>query len=189
MILLRCSYCKRLFAIESDSKDKVFKVNCPNDNCNKTYVVRGNSVIDMTGMSIIELCQAVEKIIMPNIMNMDEKELNMLIKELSNNYAIGNILICELINSLLKDDEKFATESEYFIPRLDEKPYSLKDLFDKLDKRICQEERKLVGGNVSLKLANQCIQTLQEEKEILMEQIEQMKNIIHKLKHQLEIYE
>lgn len=189
MILFRCSCCKRLFAIEGDSKDNVFKINCPNVNCDKTYVVRGNSVIDMTDLTILELCQRIEKIIMPNIMNIDEKELNLIIKELSNNYDIGNILICELINSLLKDNKTFVTESEYFIPRLDEKPYSLKDMFEKLDKLICQEERKIVEGNMSLKLANQCIQTLQKEKKILMEQIEQMKNIIHKLKHQIEIYE
>ena len=114
----------------------------------------------------------------------------MLIKEFSTKYEIGNILISELINSLLNDDsEILLDERELFVPILEEKQYSLKKLFEKLDKRISQDTEKNQEGNLSLKIANQCIQNLQKEKEILMGQIEYMKGVIHDLKHQIEMYE
>ena len=190
MILHRCSCCKKLFAIDNAGQGNVFKVRCPNNNCSKTYIVHENSVVDIEEMSILGIFHEIENFIIPNITNLDEEELNMLIKELSTKSEIGNILISELINSLLSDEsEMLLDEREFFVPRLEEKAYSLKNLFENLDKRISQDAEKFQEGNLSLKIANQCIQNLQKEKENLMGQIEYMEGVIHDLKHQIEKYE
>lgn len=189
MILHRCSCCKRLFAIDNVGQGNVFKVRCPNNNCSKTYVVHENSVIDIEGLSIIGVFHEIENFIVPNITNLGEEELNMFIKELSTKYEIGNILISELINSLLSDESgMLLDERELFVSRLEEEPYSLKTLFEKLDKLISQDAEKFQEGNMSLKIANQCIQNLQKEKEYLLDQIERMKSVIHDLEHQIEMY-
>lgn len=87
------------------------------------------------------------------------------------------------------ESEMLLDERDFFVPRLEEEAYSLKNLFEKLDKRISQNADKFQEGNLSLKIANQCIQNLQKEKENLMGQIEYMKSVIHDLKHQIEMYE
>ena len=189
MILYRCSCCKNLFAIDNVGQGNVFKVRCPNNNCGKTYVVRDNSVIDFEELSILGVFHEIESFIIPNITNLNDEALNMLIKELSTKYEIGNILISELINSLLNDEsEMLLDERDFFVPRLEEEAYSLKKLFEKLDKRISQDADKFQEGNLSLKIANQCIQNLQKENKILMDQIDNMKNEIRRLEYQIKRY-
>lgn len=189
MILYRCSSCRRLFAIDNSVQGNVYKVCCPNDHCNKTYIVHDNSVLGVEELSIPDVFHEIKKII-PNISSLDGEQLNTLIKELSKNDVIGNILITELINSLLRESpEPIVDESNFFVTCLEEKSYSLKPLFEKLDKWINQEYDKFREDNTSLVIANQCIHNLQKEKENLMEQIEYMKNEIHQLKNKLERYE
>lgn len=190
MILYSCPSCGKLFAIENNINANVFKVSCPNVNCGKSYIVRGNRVIETANFSILDLLQEIDKGLIPDLANLDKEELNLLIKELSNKHEIGNMLVCELINSLLGDNnEMVVDESEFFVKIQEEKPFTLQSLFEKLDKRIDQEYCQQEEGSMPLKLAKQYILTLKKEKEYLMEEIEQMSEYIKKLELKIQKYE
>lgn len=192
MILFKCPACGCLSAIEEKESSLVAIVECPNNKCRKKSVLYDNKQCEEGDSSMQALFNEIKTKHIGKIgrAEFDDNQLNVLIKDLSDRYQVGNVLICELFNAMLNEPTKDAVgeRKKLYFAQIKEREISIQELIGKIDNLIKSKSCIITEDDIALRIAMQKVETIKQEKHKLEKQLEKMNEDIRQLKTKLERY-